>query len=238
MFKLLGDLSMRNFAFITLCLIFLANANLSLASMPVEVKITGCIEKGYLYAEETDFGTHKVSRKDAPIKNKIKSVEKDFKPIDLSSHEGKRIKVSGALLPGDTFIIEQNSIKVLEWCKNKKQSWGEKENPKNRKLSLNEQGDMLSEDRAQRIIWGLPEVKKHSARVKSMGKRLFTRIDSRLEGESGEKFFYIIYLGEDHGTHAVNLMTFYVNASTEEIYVYDPILDIKYPHEQWRMMQK
>ncbi len=229
---------MRKIILLIICIFFLSETYLSLASMPVEVKIIGCIEKGYLYAEETDFGAHKVSRKDAPKKNKIKSVDKDFKPIDLSSHEGKRIKVSGALLPGDTFIIEQNSIKVLGWCKNKKKSFREKDIPENRKLSLNEQDKMIGDDRAQRIVWGLPEVKKHSERVKSIGKRLFTRIDSRIEGEAGERFFYIIYLGEDHGTHAVNLMTFYVNAHTEEIYVYDSISDRKYPLEQWRMMQK
>lgn len=228
---------MRKFILIIICIFFLAEDYISLASMPIDAKITGCIEKGILFSEETDFGTHKVNRKSSPIKNKINTVDKDFKPIDLSPYEGKKVEISGSLLPRDTFIIEQNDIKVLGLCNNKKESSRGKDIPEKSNLSFNGNNKMIDEDKAQRIILGLPEVKKHSERVKKIGKRLFTRIDNRFDGESGDKFFYIIYLGEDHGTHAVNLMTFFVNAYTEDVYVYDPVLDSKYPLEQWRMMR-
>lgn len=383
---------------------FLIEAYNALASLPVAVKITGCVEKGAFMSEEINFGTHNVKRTGKEVHYKIMPVDNNHDPVNLSSYEGKRIKASGHLLPGVSFIVSQKNIKVIGECINKK------ENPQNRKLSPKEQeelaqqlyetmaktdkwdieafiklhgqvieqcpdskraeesiwrlsnlyltafdspehnkiielmeyllkrypssllvpdakkrlllsyketgnyqkmiklydeafnqtpemtaylleyaealsktgnigkaceinkkglgfGDkiedwlldiakdgilnlgsekckplnienqkMISEDRAQELIWGLPEVKKHSERINSMRKRPFTRIDARPENVSDGNF-YIVYFGEDHGTHVVNIMTFYVNAYTERIYVYEPILDMKYPLEQWRMTQ-
>lgn len=403
---------MKKFVLIILCIFFLIEAYNALASMPVAVKITGCIESGFLFSEEIDFSTHKAIRTEKEARRKITPVDDNQKPVNLSSYEGNKIKVSGRLLPGDLFIVSQKNIKVIGQCVNKK------ETPENRRLSLKEQeklahqlyetmaktdkwdieafiklhrqiieqcpdtkraeesvwrlsnlyltavdppehtkiielmeyllirypssllapdakkrllvsykgtgnyqkmiklydeafnqtpemlndpemtaylleyaealskteniekaceiykkilgfGDkiedwlldiakngilnlgskrckphgienqkMITEDRAQEIIWGLPEVKKHSKRIKSMGKRPFTRIDASPGDVSESGNFYIIYFGEDHGTHVVNIMTCYVNAYSERIHVYEPIFGMKYPLEQWRMMQQ
>lgn len=409
---------MKKFVVVIFCTVFLIYAYTASASLPVAVKITGCVEKDAFMSEETDFGTHKVIRTEKEARYKITPVDYNLKSVSLSSYEGKRIKASGRLLPGDQFIIERESIKELGLCLNKAASSGEKENPENRKLSLKEQeklaqqlyetmaktdkwdieafiklhrqviekcpdtqkaqesiwrlsnlyllsydtpkykeiihlletlisrypnsplipdakkrllvsyketgeikkvvemheqaftantgmledpesaaliieyaealakigdtvkaceyynkvigfGDniedwmvdiakdaisqlesgkckirqdekkkMIGEEKAQELIWSLPEVKALSKRIKSKGKKPFTRIDARPEGASGNGNFYIVYFGEDHGARVVNVMTFYVNAYTERIYVYEPILDTRYPIEQWRMMQQ
>ena len=231
---------MRKFLLIILCLTFLSEAYLLFASMPVAVKITGCIVKGYLVSEETDFGTHIDSHKESPYK--IKAVDNTFNPVNLSSFEGKKIRVRGELLPGDQFIIEPESIENLGLCLAKTASSTKKDIPKKSKLSnlyllADENKKMIGEEKAQELIWSLPEVKEHSKRIKNMGKRPFTRIDARPEDASGNGNFYIVYFGEDHGARVVNIMTFYVNAYTQRIYVYEPIFDTKYHIEQWRMMQ-
>ncbi len=126
---------MRKFLLIILCLTFLSQAYLSLASMPVAVKITGCIVDGYLLSEETDFGTHRYSHKESPYK--IKAVDNNFKLVNFSSFEGKKIRVRGDLLPGDQFIIELESIENLGLCLGKTTSSTKKDFSEKSKLSLN-----------------------------------------------------------------------------------------------------
>jgi hypothetical protein len=273
------------------CIGFLALINPLLASMPVSVKIAGCVENGYLMSYETDFGTHKVTRKDKPYR--IKAVDTELKPLNLSHLEERKIEVAGSLLPSDLFIIEQKNIIILGWCGNKNKAGNNDDIPQKRKLSSKEQEELarqlyetmvktdkwdtesfiklhgrvieecpdtqkaqeslwrlsnlylladekkkkIGEEKAQKLIWSLPEVKEHSKRIKNMGKKPFTRIDARPEDPSGNGNFYIVYFGEDHGARVVNVMTFYVNAYTQRIYVYEPIFDTKYHIEQWRMMQ-
>ncbi len=211
---------MRKFLLIILCFTFLSEAYLSLASMPVAVKITGCIVDGYLVSEETDFGTHKVNRN-----YKIKTVDSKLKPFKLSHPEGKKITASGSLLPGDTFIVKQRDIISHGLCY------------KNKSSNLPEIGSV----RAQELIWGLPEVRELSIRIRSKGKRPFTRLnDPAGHGivNEGDGVFYIILFGEDHDTHTVNIMTFYVNAYTGSIQVYESVPDIRYSIEQWRKMRE
>jgi len=81
------------------------------ASMPVNVTITGCIKNNILYSEQTDFGTH-ISEG----RYKIRLLDKDFNNIDLNSFEGKRISISGKLMPGDSFIIIKENIHILGVC--------------------------------------------------------------------------------------------------------------------------
>ncbi len=130
--------------------IFSFQPNPSPASMPVAVKITGCVQNGNLIPEETDFGTHKVNRN-----YKIKTVDSKLKPFKLSHPEGKKITASGSLLPGDTFIVKQRDIISHGLCY------------KNKSSNLLEIGSV----RAQELIWGLPEVRELSIRIRNKDKK-------------------------------------------------------------------
>lgn len=400
-------------ALLMFCLFSFFLTNLSSASMPVAVKITGCIEGGILMSYETDFDTHKVSR-DKP--NKINAVDSQLKPLDLSHLEGRRITAAGHLLPGDTFIINKKKIMILGWCHNKNKDTYRGDIPQKRKLSPKEQealakqlyekmaktdkwdtesfiklhgrvieecpdtkkaqeslwrlsnlyllaydhpdypaiikiletliskypdsplitdaknrlivsykemgnmqkvaeiyeqkftenphlldnpdaaasileyadalsktgdvrkacdyynkvirfGDkvenrladiakdgisklcaekcsvqlienrkMIGAEKAQELVFTLPEVKTHSNRIRSKGKRPFTKIADLVKEDC--RSFYIVYFGEDHGAHTVNIMTFYVDAHTGQIYVYEPLTDARHPLEKWRMMRE
>lgn len=81
------------------------------ASAPAKVTITGCVTGGVLVTEKTDFGTHA-----SEGKYRIKALGPKGAPLDLAAHEGKRIIVSGHLLPGDLFHAEVNSLRDLGPC--------------------------------------------------------------------------------------------------------------------------
>ena len=115
---------------------FIALINPLAASMPVSVKIAGCIENGYLMSYETDFGTHKVERR-YPIR--INVINKDRKSINISSFNGKRVSIKGYIIPGDHLYPDMNSIKVIGDCV--KQSSGSKR----KKLPLHEQEKLAKE---------------------------------------------------------------------------------------------
>jgi hypothetical protein len=82
-----------------------------LASMPVDVTITGCVYNGIFFSETTDFGTH-ISKE----KYKIQAVDSALNRVDLSDFKGKKISIRGKLLPGDRFIIEKENVHVLGVC--------------------------------------------------------------------------------------------------------------------------
>ncbi len=81
------------------------------ASEPVKATITGCVTGGALVTEKTDFGTHA-----SEGRYRIEALGPNGAPLDLSVHEGKRITVSGNLLPGDRFHAEAASLRVLGPC--------------------------------------------------------------------------------------------------------------------------
>ena len=100
----------------TVCLLFfllLAGLYPSIvsASMPVRVVIIGCVQDGLLVTESTDFGTH-VGMGTYRIRPRLLQGE----DLDLSEFEGRRISLSGNLLPGDMFYVKESSIRDSEPC--------------------------------------------------------------------------------------------------------------------------
>ena len=195
---------------------FLLPGDLS-ASAPVKVAITGCVTGGVLVSEKTDFGTH-VSQG----KYRIKALAPGGAPLDLAAHEGKLISVTGQLLPGDRFYAETSSLRVLGPC------------PPPPKKNLPRQ---LSDDEADEIVWGLPEVQGMLERMKGTKVSPFSMItgypDPKAEpGKPGA--FYEIYVGERHETHTVRVMTLLIDAYNGSIFVYDEAADRAIPIEQYR----
>ncbi len=75
------------------------------ASGPVHAVITGCVQGGAFISESTDFGTHV-----APGGYLINLLSASGSPVDLTDLEGRRIMVTGDLLPGDSFFVEEESL--------------------------------------------------------------------------------------------------------------------------------
>jgi len=195
---------------------FLLPGDLS-ASAPVKVAITGCVTGGVLVSEKTDFGTH-VSQG----KYRIKALAPGGAPLDLAAHEGKLISVTGQLLPGDRFYAETSSLRVLGPC------------PPPPKKNLPRQ---LSDDEADEIVWGLPEVQGMVKQMKDTKTTPFSMItgypDPKAEpGKPGS--FFEIYVGERRETHTVRVMTLLIDAYNGSIFVYDEAADRVIPIEQYR----
>lgn len=93
-------------------IVFLLFASVTLASMPVEVTITGCVRDGKFTSIETDYGTHRV-KKDYLIR----VIEKDTRqPLDLTMYNNKELSIKGYILPGDLFYVDKKSIRVIGNC--------------------------------------------------------------------------------------------------------------------------
>lgn len=187
------------------------------ASAPAKVTITGCVTGGVLVTEKTDFGTHA-----SEGKYRIKALGPKGAPLDLAAHEGKRISVAGHLLPGDRFYAETSSIRALGPCATP----AKKDLPR-----------QLTDDEADEIVWGLPEVQGMIKRMKGTKVSPFSMItgypDPKAEpGKPGA--FYEIYVGERHDTHTVRVMNLLIDAYSGSIFVYDEAADRVTPIEQYR----
>ncbi len=75
------------------------------ASEPVHAVITGCVRAGVFMSESTNFGTHV-----SPGGYRINLLFAPGSPVDLGALEGRRIMVTGELLPGDTFFVEEETL--------------------------------------------------------------------------------------------------------------------------------
>jgi len=185
-----------------------------MASMPVPVTITGCVMKGIILSELTDFGSHA-----AKSSYEIEPINADGSSFDLHPYDGNVIRGKGHLLPGDRFVIDAGNIKIIGPCG----------------------GSEITADEAERIVLELPEVRLRADKIRKGGARPFTRIESVPEpgskpGSTGSA--YTIYFGEDGGTHTVRAMTFQVDAYTRKISVYDVVTDSVLSLEEWRKTQK
>lgn len=96
---------------ITLTIGFLLLADMALASNPVHVKITGCVQQGVLISERTDFGDHV-----SVGGYRIRVTDRRGYTVDLRDYEAKRIVMRGRLLPGDRFIPDPGVIQILGDC--------------------------------------------------------------------------------------------------------------------------
>lgn len=84
---------------------WVAMPTLLMASEPVHAVITGCVQGGIFMSESTDFGTHV-----SPGGHRISLLFAPGSPVDLSALEGRRISVTGELLPGDSFFVEEETL--------------------------------------------------------------------------------------------------------------------------------
>ena len=75
------------------------------ASRPVHAVITGCVQGGVLVSEYTEFGTHV-----SPGGYRISLLTEPGSPVDLTGVEGRRVSATGELLPGDVFLVEEESL--------------------------------------------------------------------------------------------------------------------------------
>jgi hypothetical protein len=83
------------------------------ASKPVAQTLEGCVLKGVFYSVEKG-----AAAKTGPSIQvyRIEPIKKDFSPYDLSPYEGKKIRMQGRLYPGDRFIPDPQTLKVLGPC--------------------------------------------------------------------------------------------------------------------------
>jgi hypothetical protein len=79
------------------------------ASRPVPRTLEGCVIKGVFYSVSQYKGETRVNRIDC------RTDDLDH-PISMSRYEGKKIKVSGLLSPGDVFVPDLKTLKVLSPC--------------------------------------------------------------------------------------------------------------------------
>jgi hypothetical protein len=83
------------------------------ASKPVTQTIEGCVIKGVFYSVEKEVATKTGPRTQV---YRLEAQKPDFSPYDLSPYEGKKIQVQGRLHPGDMFIPDPKTLKVLGPC--------------------------------------------------------------------------------------------------------------------------
>lgn len=83
------------------CVFSLVTIISSRASMPVPRVLTGCVIKGIFFSVEDGAGKHAYS------------IRTD---LDLRTFEGKKIRASGKLSPGDRFKVHPKDIEVLGEC--------------------------------------------------------------------------------------------------------------------------
>lgn len=86
---------------ILLCVFLLLPMLSAHASKPVPRVLTGCVVEGILFSVEDDSARH------------VYRIRSD---ADLGAFEGKKIRVSGRLLPGDRFHVHPGTIEVLGEC--------------------------------------------------------------------------------------------------------------------------
>jgi hypothetical protein len=78
---------------------------LAMGSAPVKRTLTGCVVDGRFFSVSVDRRTNK------PVKAYPMRVEQG---PDLAPYEGKKLSMSGSLLPGDRFILEKGGLVVVE----------------------------------------------------------------------------------------------------------------------------
>ena len=96
---------------------------------------------------------------------------------------------------------------------------------------------MLTEKEAEEIVWNLPEVKAFAKRMKGTDAKAFSMITGHpdAKAKAGEPAAaYEIYVGENHVSHTVRVMTFIVDAYDGNVSVYDVVTNRIIPIEQYR----
>jgi hypothetical protein len=99
--------------FLVIVLVSLSLAISAPASKPFTETLEGCVIKGVFYSVEKGVVTETGRRTQV---YRIEANKPDFSPYDLSPYEGKKIRVQGRLHPGDIFIPDPKTLKILGSC--------------------------------------------------------------------------------------------------------------------------
>jgi hypothetical protein len=148
-------------------------------------------------------------------------------PFDFQRFEGKQIRAKAGIdLYNGAFVCPRD-VQVVGDCKPARA-----DSPPKKELPR-----QLSDDEADEIVWGLPEVQGMIERMKGTNVSPFSMItgypDPKAEpGKPGA--FYEIYVGERHETHTVRIMTLLVDAYNGSIFAYDEAADRVIPIEEYR----
>ena len=188
--------------------------------VPVET-VTGCVKDGRMLIQTPDR-----FKREKPLKiNPCVNI-----PFDFAATEGKQIRTRGGIdLYNGAFVCPRD-VQIVGDCKPARADV-----PPKKVLPR-----QLSDDEADEIVWGLPEVQgmvkqmKESMETKATPFSMITGYPDP-EAEPGKPgAFYEIYVGERHDTQTVRAMTLLIDAYSGSIFVHDEAADRAIPIEQYR----
>lgn len=83
------------------------------ASKPVSATLEGCVIKGVFFSVEKGVASKTGTRTRV---YRMEVQKPDWSTLDLSRYEGKKIRMQGRLHPGDIFVPDPKSLKILGKC--------------------------------------------------------------------------------------------------------------------------
>lgn len=191
----------------------------AIATPPVPVEaVTGCVKDGQMLIQAPERFKREKALKINPCTNI---------PFDFQRFEGKQIRAKAGIdLYNGTFVCPRE-VQIVGDCKPLRA-----DAPPKKDLPR-----QITDDEADEIVWGLPEVQGMIERMKETKESPFSMItgypDPMAEpGKPGA--FYEIYVGERHETRTVRVMTLLVDAYNGSIFVYDEAADRVIPIELYR----
>jgi len=189
------------------------------ATPPVPVEaVTGCVKDGQMLIQAPERFKRERPLKISPCTNI---------PFDFQRLEGKQIRARGGIDLYNGAFVCPREVQIVGNCKP-----AQADVPPKKDLPR-----QITDDEADEIVWGLPEVQGMIERMKGTKVSPFSMItgypDPKAEpGKPGA--FYEIYVGERHDTHTVRVMNLLVDAYNGSIFVYDEAADRVIPIEQYR----
>ena len=185
--------------------------------VPVEA-VTGCVKDGQMLIQAPERFKREKALKISPCTNI---------PFDFQRFEGKQIRARGGIDLYNGAVVCPREVQIVGDCKpTRADAPPKKDLPR-----------QITDDEADEIVWGLPEVQGMIERMKGTKESPFSMItgypDPKAEpGKPGA--FYEIYVGERHETHTVRVMNLLIDAYNGSIFVYDEAADRVIPIEQYR----
>jgi hypothetical protein len=185
--------------------------------VPVET-VTGCVKDGQMLIQAPERFKRERPLKISPCTNI---------PFDFQRLEGKQIRARGGIDLYNGAFVCPREVQIVGDCNPARPDvQPKKELPR-----------QITDDEADEIVWGLPEVQGMIERMKGTKVSPFSMItgypDPKAEpGKPGA--FYEIYVGERHDSHTVRVMNLLVDAYNGSIFVYDEAADRVIPIEQYR----
>jgi len=185
--------------------------------VPVET-VTGCVKDGQMLIQAPERFKRERPLKISPCTNI---------PFDFQRLEGKQIRARGGIDLYNGAFVCPREVQIVGDCNPARPDvQPKKELPR-----------QITDDEADEIVWGLPEVQGMIERMKGTKVSPFSMItgypDPKAEpGKPGA--FYEIYVGERHDTHTVRVMNLLVDAYNGSIFVYDEAADRVIPIEEYR----